>query len=144
MLRTELQLPTKAIHDAKSISTAPNLVAGLDQSSESTLSSVSSAEVYFNRPSDDAREEYATGYNPFWAVRLAPTNDFIRASALALRGSAENSLSALATLSSYDGEEAVALPTGGSAFNLSEWTIQNKVTQLILGGTNSKFTPGVR
>ena len=122
LLRTELQLPTKAIHDAKSISTAPNLVAGLDQSSESTLSSVSSAEVYFNRPSDDAREEYATGYNPFWAVRLAPTNDFIRASALALRGSAENSLPALATLASYDGEEAVVLPTGGSGFNLSEWT----------------------
>jgi len=122
-LRTELQLPTDKINDANSINIAPNQVRGIDQSSEAALSSVSSAEVYFNRPEDDAREEYASGYNPFWAVRLAPTSNGTRAAALALRGSASTAITALGTLALYDGEGSITLPSDGdNGANLSQWS----------------------
>jgi len=122
-LRTELQLPTDKINDANSINIAPNQVRGIDQSSEAALSSVSSAEVYFNRPEDDAREEYASGYNPFWAVRLAPTSNGTRAAALALRGSASTAITALGTLALYDGEGSITLPSNGdNGANLSQWS----------------------
>lgn len=122
LLRTELQLPTNELNDASSNNIAPNLVRPLNESSEAALSSVSSAEIYFNRPEDDAREEYATGYNPYWAVRLAPTTNAVRATALALRGSASSAVAVLGALAVYDGEGFVELPNpAGGDTNLSAW-----------------------
>lgn len=122
ILRTELQLATDEISDSRSLGIAPNLVNGLHESSESVLSSVSSAEVYFNRPNDDAFEEYATGYNPYWAVRLAPTSSTVRAAAMVLRGSGSATFAVTGNLANYDGEgEVELLGSDNDGSNLSQW-----------------------
>ena len=124
LLRTELRLPIDSITDAQSKNIASQHLSGLESSTESVLSSVSSAEIYFNRPEDDANEEFASGYNPFWAVRLAPTSSATRVAAMSLRGSGAISLAAAVTsLDSYDGEGSVSLDSGtGVESALSTWS----------------------
>ncbi len=123
LLRTELRLPVDTVNDAQSKNIVTRHVQGLEAASEPILSSVSSAEIYFNRPEDDAKEEYASGYNPFWAVRLAPTSTGARVAAMALRGSGALSLIPTAALSSYGGQGNVSLPIDtGIAAALPNWT----------------------
>ncbi len=123
LMRTELQLDTSDINDAKSIGVAPSTIASVNQSNESMLSSLSSAEVFFNRPEDDAREEYASGYNPFWTVRLAPTTNEARVAAMTLRGSAPNVMAVGANLAVYEGNESIELPQNiGSGADLLAWS----------------------
>ncbi len=123
LLRTELRLPVDEVADANTRHIAPNYVNSVTAASEGVLSSVSSAEIYFNRPEDDIDEAYATGYNPYWTVRLAHTTSGVRVAAMMLRGSAENALAATASLAVYGGENTAEIPIqAGEGANLSQWS----------------------
>jgi len=123
LMRTELQLATDDINDANSINVATHTIDPIHNDVEATLSSVSSAEVFFNRPEDDVREEYASGYNPFWTVRLAPTTNTARTTAMTLRGSADTAFAVSANLAVFEGEGNYELPDDiSSVEQLERWS----------------------
>lgn len=111
-LSTELRLPTPLIRDSSTLGIPTSKNRGLAASSTSEISSVSTAEVYFNRPGDDAFEEYASGYNPFWAVRLSETTSQQYATALALKSNAQPAQSSSFLLAHYGGNGQTVAPSG--------------------------------
>lgn len=123
LMRTELRLSTNDVNDAHSLGVAPRSIEAISSAPEGVLSSVSSAEVFFNRPGDDSREEYASGYNPFWTVRLAPTTNTARMAAMTLRGSGANAFAVGANLAVFEGEGSYQLPNDtGAGTQLSQWS----------------------
>jgi len=102
LLRTELRLPLSSVRDAEAVNVATTYVDGVQSGREDVLSSVSSAEVYFNRPEDDSRVEYASAYNPFWTTRLAATPASVRTAALALRAGGTGNFARSRTLATFE------------------------------------------
>jgi len=123
LLRTELRMPLTSISDSNSLNIAASYVNGVENSTESVISSVSSSEVYFKRPGDDASEEFASGYNPFWSVRLAPTTNEARTVAMLSRGSSAAAIAPTMSLAVYNSSESVDLPSelGGNS-DLARWS----------------------
>ncbi len=116
-LSAELRLPTSQINDSSKLGISSEMNSGLAAEAMPDLSSLSTAEVYFNRPGDDNYEEYASGYNPFWTVRLAASSEQQYASASALRPTGQSSTFVLAhyagdaqTVVTSDSTSATALP----------------------------------
>lgn len=88
-LRTEVALDTSAVRSSGTFVDGERFRADIAAPGE-RLSSISAAELYYRRPDEDRgadlSTERATGYNPYWTVRLAPVSDEERLAALALRG----------------------------------------------------------
>ncbi len=88
-LNIEITVDPSALVSAENINSKTNLTNSID-SPGNIISSVSSAELFFERPcvyvSCDNSEEYADGYSPFWDVRLAKNSIATRLAAYALHG----------------------------------------------------------
>jgi len=113
VLRVEVAMPIQHVRSSEKFISGATLNAPL-HAPGATLSSVSTAEVYYQRPEDvlSVQGERANGYNPYWDVRLAATSNKERLIAFGLRNAASTNSapsSVSGTLNSYVG------PTASSA-----------------------------
>ena len=86
VLRVEVAMPINSIRSSESFINSEIFKASVQAPGE-VLTSVSTAEVYYQRPEDSLSIEgqRANGYNPYWDVRLAATSKEQRLAAFSLR-----------------------------------------------------------
>ncbi|MGQ7848687.1 pilus assembly protein TadG-related protein [Granulosicoccus sp. 3-233] len=90
-LKVEVALPTEAVSGSDALGSRGQFAAPLTAPGD-RLSSVSVAEVFYQRPDEEmpgrasVALEPANGYNPYWASRLSPVSSADRLFALSLRG----------------------------------------------------------
>lgn len=102
------------------------------------MSSVSTAEMYFERPCFDANctEEFANGYSPYWDVRLVNTSGLSRLAAHTLQSGvvADSMRSRDSSLERLDGYSApIATP-------ISDYQEQAKGVSVLMGGMKNHLT----
>jgi hypothetical protein len=93
VLRVEVEMPIDSIKSSDSFLQSDQFKAPVKAPGE-VLTSISTAEVYYQRPEDTLSEEgeRANGYNPYWDVRLAATSTAERLAAVGLRAQTDTSL----------------------------------------------------
>ncbi len=93
VLRVEVAMPINAIRSSESFLNSEQFKASVKAPGE-VLTSVSTAEVYYQRPEDSLSVvgERANGYNPYWDVRLAATSKEERLAAFSLRSQSDTGL----------------------------------------------------
>ncbi|MEE9334686.1 MAG: pilus assembly protein TadG-related protein [Granulosicoccaceae bacterium] len=93
VLRVEVAMPINDIRSSESFLNSETFKASVKAPGE-VLTSVSTAEVYYQRPEDSlsVEGERANGYNPYWDVRLAATSKAERFAALSLRAQTSTAL----------------------------------------------------
>lgn len=93
VLRVEVEMPINQIESSDSFLQSDRFKAPVKAPGD-VLTSISTAEVYYQRPEDSLSEEgeRANGYNPYWDVRLAATSTTERLAAVGLRTQTDTAL----------------------------------------------------
>ncbi len=148
-LKVEVALPTDAIKGTDALGSRGQFEAPLEAPGDK-LTSVSVAEVFYQRPDTDMPGradmplEPANGYNPYWSSRLSPVSSADRLLAFSLRGdsgststpgSAEGGLpDSTTTLSDYN-ENGTSSSNGSGSGNSGAGGSSGNGETVAAGGT---------
>jgi len=140
LLRIQISMNTNQVMDSDVLIT-PEPDGDYNASVEmpgDVMSSVSTAEMYFERPcfDSDCTEEFANGYSPYWDVRLVNTSGLSRLAAHTLQADviSDSMRSRDSSLERLDGySAAIATP-------ISDYQEQAKGVSVLMGGMQNHLT----
>ncbi len=115
ILRVEVAMPINDIRSSDTFLNSEKFKASVQAPGE-VLTSISTAEVYYQRPEEllsEANPQRANGYNPYWDVRLAATSKEQRLAAFSLRTPSSTGLAPSVSVGALDSYIAPSGPVEG-------------------------------